>query len=157
MAPLPFIIQVFFVLHHAYSPHASTHFVGNCHLLSWKNQAMRPKRMHCWCVWIGMVHWKPPNIVVMSHLERHHGVGMRGLATAAPNKKKTQLKTWSEVVCVFDGLYWCFFLISPVALTSVDHKGRSKSIAFLLVFSCPIDKDFLIQFLIVQQVLKTNP
>ena len=26
--------KFFFVLHHAYSPHGSTHFVGNCHLLS---------------------------------------------------------------------------------------------------------------------------
>lgn len=155
MALLPFI--VFF--HHGYSPHGSTHFVGSCHLLSWKNQAMRPKRMHCWCVWIGMVHWKPPNIVVMSHLERHHGVGMRGLATAAPNKKNAaQDMKWGVCVCVcFWWFVLVFVLISPVVLTSVDHKGRSKSIAFLLVFSCPIDKDFLIQFLIVQQVLKTNP
>ncbi len=55
-----------------------------------------------------------------------------------------------EVRCVFDVFFFFF-----VVLTSVDHNGRLKSIAFLLVFSCPIDEDFLIQFLVVQRFQKS--
>lgn len=135
MAPLPFIIHVFFVLHHAYSPHASTHFVGSCHLLSWKNQAMRPKRMHCWCVWIGMVHWKPPNIVVMSHLERHHCVGMRGLATAAPNKKKLSSRHEVRGVC-FWWFVLVFFVDFPSSIDKCWPQGKIK-IHCLFFWSSP--------------------
>ena len=98
-------------------------------------------------------------LLMETNISSNGGLSMGGMFVLghAPNKKKCSSRHEVRGVCVFDGLCWCFLLISPVVLTSVDHKGRSKSIAFLLVFSCPIDKDFLIQFLIVQQVLKTNP
>ena len=78
--------------------------------------------------------------------------GHAGISYSCTKQKKRSSRHEVRGVC-FWWFVLVFFLISPVALTSVDHKGRSKSIAFLLVFSCPIDKDFLIQFLIVQ----TNP
>ena len=79
-----------------------------------KNQAMRPKRMHCWCVWIGMVHWKPPNIVVMSHLERHHGVGHAGISyscTKQTKKKAAAQDSRHEVRGVCFWWFWWFVLV----------------------------------------------
>ena len=159
MAPLPFIIQVFFCF-------ASCLFSTCFHPFCWKlpfvvlkkpgyatkedallvrvdrNGALKTSKYWWW--------WATSRGATV--------LGMRGLATSF-TKQTRKLSSRHEVRCVCVFLMVCvgvFFVDFPSSIDKCWPQGKIKiHCLFLLVFSCPIDKDFLIQFLIVQRLQKS--